>query len=186
MVDNEETKKLSSEEIRKLDVNTKIRYLIDNNGKAVWETVQDELNNTTDPRAKVLLLHLYCEFFMDFMLKQVGLKKSERITNWQAYAFTKKRELIFAMDLIDETMNDDLSKINIIRNNFSHVLNPDEANVLEIIKELSNYDDALGDKLSLAMKAQLGISETLIKLIGKWAEELSARSVVIEKNKASP
>jgi leucyl-tRNA synthetase len=163
-----------------------VKSEFDNNGIALFDQLQDELASEGNERVIVLLIHLYCETFLNAILvkNKVNL---EKLTNFeQNWNFTRKREILWSMDFINEKVNNDLKLINSIRNNLTHKLQPDRIKIQNQIKQFEDYVEEICPKLSLARQAQYCMNDTLSFLVKEMADFLTnSVTVLLEKKEES-
>lgn len=108
--------------------------------KSFYE-IADRLNSIQgEPRASVLILHLYFEYYLNMIIKK-KIPKPKKIL--KKATFFNKLKLVEALDVLDNTSIHDLYKINEIRNKLAHNIEIESISlqneVLEVIKEMKVY-----------------------------------------------
>ncbi len=158
-----------------------VRKELDNNGRVLLDHITDEINYETNERVIVLLIHLFCDTFLNVILTQKGfdLTKIEQYDRWQ---FTKKVEILWSLDAIPVKVHTDLLLINKIRNNLAHQLVPDFTKINKDILKFEDYTENVIGRLTPARQTQFCMNETLAYLIRENAKFLNAGlSVIAEK-----
>jgi len=102
----------------------------------IWKTINGELNKPQNGRGQILLVHLYCDYFMNHLYSVMTKKDIEKVEHER---FSDKREFLYKNKIIDETLNNDLKIVNRIRNELGHKLHPDFETLLKTLEEHSNY-----------------------------------------------
>lgn len=99
-----------------------------------------------EPRASVLIIHLYVEYFVNEILKK-KLPKPKKIID--KYTFAKKVDIIESLKILTSELINDIRQTNKIRNLFAHNIETDSIDfqneLLKEVKKLSSYD-RLNDK----------------------------------------
>lgn len=106
------------------------------NRREVWKHINGELNTTQNGRGQVLLIHLYCDYFLNQLYSFLTQKPIEKI---EQLRFKDKREFLYKNKIIDDSLNKDLIIVNKIRNELGHNLTPKPDFLLEVLKGHSNY-----------------------------------------------
>lgn len=106
------------------------------NRREIWKTICGELNKPQNGRGQVLLVHLYCDWFMNQICCKIT---NEKLENIERARFSSKREILYKNKVINATLNKDLKIINSIRNELGHKLNPEPEILITLLKEHSNY-----------------------------------------------
>ena len=129
--------------------------------------MQDEIEAIPDGRAQIIVLHLYCELFLEELIKAKVEKPNE--IDFEKWNFPRKHELAYAMGLVDKTMNEDMKKLNSIRNQYAHNLQPNMSKVEKELRNLSNYPpEKIAKKLSEYARLRYAIYENLDLLLTHW------------------
>lgn len=81
----------------------------------------DSIEELDDILAIVLKTHLYTEYWIDQLVKEVSLTANESIK----YSFAVKLNLIYNMGCIPEALYLNIKKLNKLRNQFAHNLDFD-------------------------------------------------------------
>ena len=88
-----------------------------------------------DYRSKVIVAHIRIELFLECII----IKKFKNHDDISEFGFSKKREILFGLGIIDESINHDLKILNKIRAEFAHQLNPIQGKTTNLIKKFKMY-----------------------------------------------
>lgn len=109
------------------------------------ETFQDLVNRMNsiqgEPRASVLIIHLYIEYLLNWILKK-KLPKPDKIIKKSNFA--TKTKLIESFNVLTDDLIYDIEKINEIRNLFAHNIDIEstelQTKLLDKIKDMKVYN----------------------------------------------
>lgn len=98
-----------------------------------FEELVERLNNIQgEPRASVLIIHLYLEYFLTRIIEK-KIPKPEKIL--EKITFHNKLKLVEALNVLNDDMIYDLYKINEIRNKLAHNIEIESHTLQEILKD---------------------------------------------------
>lgn len=93
-----------------------------------------------EPRASVLIIHLYLEYYLNMIIERKIPKPKRILSN---ATFYNKLKLVEALDVLDDTLIYDLYKINEIRNKLAHNIEIESLSlqdeILNLIKQMKVY-----------------------------------------------
>ncbi len=95
------------------------------------------LNETEllDYRSKILVAHIWIELLMECIL----IKKFKNHKDIVEFGFSKKREILFGLGIINEDMNHEFKILNKIRAEFAHQLYPLQGKLPNLIRKFKMY-----------------------------------------------
>ena len=106
--------------------------------KYTKEDFLDKTNDETesiDVRSKILVSHIRIELLMECII----IKKFKNHEDVNKFGFSKKREILFGLGIINQDMNHELKILNNIRAEFAHELHPLNGKVSNLIKKFIMY-----------------------------------------------
>lgn len=98
----------------------------------IYDRLLDEIFDPNPLRSHVITLHLYVEYWLDKILKCIGISNIEKLT------FNKKINCLNNNGAIKENLFNNVVSINKLRNVYAHELDLEKANskVLGLLKEM--------------------------------------------------
>ncbi len=97
------------------------------------KTVDD--TELLDYRSKVIVSHIWIEVLMECII----IKKFKNHEDINEFGFSKKREILFGLGIINEDMNHELKILNKIRAEFAHQLYPLLGKLPNLLKKFKMY-----------------------------------------------
>ena len=100
------------------------------------EKIHKEISSN-DLRTDILLTHLWAERLMEGII----IQKFKNHTEINKFDFSRKRKIIFGLELIQDDWNYDLKILNDIRVEYAHEIYPQNDKIFKLIKKFKSYPD---------------------------------------------
>jgi len=136
------------------------------------------LDTVKDDRTTAILGQILAEFWLDVFIKNIFHNSNEILD----FSFDKKRKILFGLNFLKPTTNNDLKKLDDIRAEYAHNFIANQKNVLKHLEKMDCYKNMKFGKNS---KNNNRIKKCAVKLVLDMMD-LEERFIIDIKKKEKP